>query len=339
MRNFAFYRLPDEETYTETEQLHGEPEELHDICELNGKDGFVLAPFKVSYEYPILLIHKDREAIHKVRTTSYRAPDFRREDVEAERKSYSAAFSTFHRKLAEGSFDKIVLSRMTVISLASPIELEELFLKTCNMYPSMFVALVSTTRSGIWLMATPEILLKGNERCWSTMALAGTMKKGEGRWSDKNRREQKCVADYIRDCLHDFSKDVRVTAPYTSGAADLVHLRSDFTFVPDNPDRVGDLLGELHPTPAVCGLPKYEAQKFIEGNEACSRKYYSGFAGAMSPEMETNLYVSLRCMRIDGNKCELYAGGGLLKESEEHLEWEETEAKMQTMLRLFSKEL
>ena len=77
------------------------------------------------------------------------------------------------------------------------------------------------------------------------------------------------------------------------------------------------------------------ARRFILQHEHHSRKYYSGFVGPISPQGKTHLFVSLRCMNIlqDGI-CELYAGGGLLKESEMEKEWKETEAKMQTIKRV-----
>ena len=75
----------------------------------------------------------------------------------------------------------------------------------------------------------------------------------------------------------------------------------------------------LHPTPAICGLPKAEAWQFIIENEPHSRRYYSGFCGPVSAIEGTRLYVSLRCM---------------LKNSTEEQEWEETRAKMETMLGL-----
>jgi isochorismate synthase len=97
---------------------------------------------------------------------------------------------------------------------------------------------------------------------------------------------------------------------------------------------VGDLLQALHPTPAVCGLPKQETFRFITAHEHVSRQYYSGFMGPLGIAHSTHLYVSLRCMQIHGNEHHLYAGGGLLKDSVEQQEWLETEAKMQTMKKI-----
>ena len=216
----------------------------------------------------------------------------------------------------------------------------------------MFVALVSTPVSGTWLMATPEILLEGGGIEWHTMALAGTMKL-EGRqllfdvpagsrredgcikWSEKNVCEQRIVAKYIAECLGRYSDEMEENGPYTSRAGNIVHLRSDFRFVLRSAESVGCLIDDLHPTPAVCGLPKAETYGFIVKNEHGARKYYSGFAGPWFKSAQSHLYVSLRCMQIEGRWYGLYAGGGLLADSREQQEWDETEAKLETMKGLF----
>ena len=212
------------------------------------------------------------------------------------------------------------------------------------MYPRLFVALVYTPQSGLWLMATPEILLKGEQNQMATMSLAGTQKAEPSKpvadypvegveWSEKNREEQQYVTDYIEDCIKVFSDEYQKKGPYTTMAANLYHLRTDIAFRLHDTGRLGDVLDALYPTPAVCGIPKDEARRFILQHEHQSRKYYSGFVGPISPKGKTHLYVSLRCMNIlDDGSCELYAGGGLLKESEMEKEWKETEAKMQTIL-------
>ena len=137
-----------------------------------------------------------------------------------------------------------------------------------------------------------------------------------------------------RDCS---SHAVNEIGPYTARAGFVKHLRSDFYFDMDAAD-IGKLVNKLHPTPAVCGIPKADTYKFICENEAYDRMYYSGFAGPLNINKEegTHLYVTLRCMQIDGCRCRLYAGGGLLADSEVYDEWLETEAKMDTMRRCLS---
>ena len=95
---------------------------------------------------------------------------------------------------------------------------------------------------------------------------------------------------------------------------------------------LGNVIADLHPTPAVCGMPKALAQDFILREEHLYRAYYSGFTGPLNVWKTTHFFVSLRCMQLLDNRCILYAGGGLLTASNEQSEWNETELKLNTML-------
>lgn len=271
------------------------------------------------------------------------------------RSRYHIDFSNFHSNLLNGEFQKIVLSRCIQEAKGEEQSPLTLFQKACDLYPRMFISLVYTPQSGMWLMATPEILLEGGGNDWHTIALAGTMKlegeslsfdlppsQGETRmtditWTTKNIQEQRYVATYLMECLEHFSDQITEEGPYTARAANLVHLRSDFNFVMEDTQRIGELIRALHPTPAVCGLPKQQTFDFIRRNESQSRQYYSGFSGPLNlssdshEDAQTHLFVSLRCMQILADSYVLYAGGGLLKDSVEEQEWEETEAKLETM--------
>ena len=167
------------------------------------------------------------------------------------------------------------------------------------------------------------------------LALAGTMAITENQesaeWSTKNKEEQALVAEYIRKIVKKHGRKMTENGPYTARAGQLVHLKTDFHFQLKETGFLGDLLKELHPTPAVCGLPKEEAYAFITENEGYDRSYYSGFIGWLDPEGATDIYVNLRCMEIRSHEVKLYAGGGILPSSEVQLEWEETEEKLKTM--------
>ena len=345
MSAYAIYRLPHEDHATMIRQTDGDPVELHSLTELNGKQGFVVAPFEVKPEQPVVLIQGEtKEHFLDRRTEGQNNIDRVTEEHWAAHSGYySIDFANYHSQLENDVFRKIVLARCADEKKPEGLDPMELFYRACEMYPRMFIALVDTPQSGCWLTATPEILLDGSGSDWRTIALAGTMKlegdqlNGEGetlRWSTKNIQEQRIVSTYITECLEQFTGDFREEGPRTMRAANLVHLRSDFTFKLDDHSHIGDLLYALHPTPAVCGLPKREAFQFIIKNEHTPRRYYSGFMGPLMME-DTHLYVSLRCMNIDGDTCHLYAGGGLLKDSTEEQEWAETEAKLETMRRLF----
>ncbi|MDD6552551.1 MAG: chorismate-binding protein [Prevotellaceae bacterium] len=262
---------------------------------------------------------------------------------DGEYSDYAIDYANFHAHLEDGEFQKIVLARRSRVALAPGTDAEALFFRACRLYPRLFIALVEMEDAGTWLMATPEVLLEGDGMEWHTMALAGTMRlegealKTEGEfttWSAKNIQEQRYVATYITQCLEQFTDTFREEGPRTMRAADLVHLRSDFFFTLSDDRHLGDVLNRLHPTPAVCGLPKAATQAFILANEHAPRRYYSGFLGPLNPHEETHLFVSLRCMELHQDHADLYAGGGLITDSRLASEWQETENKLGTMRRV-----
>jgi isochorismate synthase len=92
-----------------------------------------------------------------------------------------------------------------------------------------------------------------------------------------------------------------------------------------------DLVTALHPTHAVCGLPKNTAQQFILENESYLRTNYSGFLGELNMHNSSQLFVNLRCMQIINNCAEIFVGGGITNESVPEKEFEETVSKSQIM--------
>ena len=339
---YALYRLPFADHYV---HIEGVTRTLSNYVQLNDAVGFVVAPFELTSSQPIVVIRPD--VVEECEFDAANGTDGANEAYRTDKpnESYAIDFANFHAQLSQGTFRKIVLARCADESLPPAVTLETLFFRACRLYPRMFVALVSTPQTGVWLTATPEILLDGEACQMRTIALAGTMRlegdqlNGEGEhvsWSTKNIEEQRIVATYIAECLEHFADSFNEEGPRTVRAANLVHLRSDFTFTLPDSRHLGDLIGSLHPTPAVCGLPKRDAFRFIIRNENHPRRYYSGFMGWLEPQGDTHLYVSLRCMNIDGACCHLYAGGGLLRDSVMEQEWLETEAKLETMRRLLS---
>ena len=349
--SYVYFRLPhSDKAFRNT--LDEEPEEFATMGELNGRQGFVIAPFATSEELPVLLLPAKWEELSDTDDDSPLAANLVDADYEEESERYAVDFHNFHGQLLDGTFQKIVLARSSLLTATEQITPLTLFRRACRMYPRMFITLFSTKRSGTWLIATPETLIGGKRGEMHTMALAGTMRlsgdrlgfdvegsaigKDDIHWSTKNIKEQRYVETYITECVEQFTDDFSVDGPYTARAGDLVHLRSDIHFRLADTTRLGDIIARLHPTPAVCGMPKDATRDFILGNESGERGYYSGFSGLLCPDGDTHLFVTLRCMKIEtGSAYRLYAGGGLLKDSTCQSEWEETEAKMNTMRQLF----
>lgn len=301
------------------------------------EEGFVIAPFAADEETPIVLITP--EVIEKKVIDD----DMIMTDVTGETSSepptadYIETFARYREAVSNGTFRKLVLARSKVkehhIDITSEETLLKLFLKACQRYPRLMVMLFSTPITGTWIIATPEVLITNNGDSCCTMALAGTMPYSDGlmEWSQKNRDEQNVVERYVESVITPFSRSVVKDGPATSRAGNLVHLRTEFHFRLKKGCPLGNVVSHLHPTPAVCGVPTNEARQFIIQNEKEPRRYYSGFAGPVGIDGETNLYVSLRCAEIKHDSILLYAGGGIMAESTCESEWHETESKMQTV--------
>lgn len=246
--------------------------------------------------------------------------------------------------IRDKQFQKVVLSRQEIVSLTdNPILI---FKRLLNTYTFAFVYIWYHPKVGLWLGATPETLLKTQGNRFSTMALAGTqIYKGklDVEWNDKEKQEQQFVTDYIVSNLQSSVIKISKSKTETIKAGNLLHLQ---TIIKGTLNFKLSLSGEallksenfklirtLHPTPAVCGLPKNKSKEFILNNENYNREFYTGFLGEINAD-NSELYVNLRCMQLKDNKAILYVGGGITKDSIPENEWEETLNKAQIIKRV-----
>jgi isochorismate synthase len=247
-----------------------------------------------------------------------------------------------------GKMKKVVFSRIKHVKLTTHFSFTEVFERLCEKYPTAFVSIVYLPQlDQVWLGATPETLVSvDKEGIFRTVSLAGTQSAFDASgapisvkkaaWTQKEIEEQALVGRYIISCF----KKIRVReyleeGPRTVVAGNLMHLCSNFlvdTKTINFPELGTVMLELLHPTSAVCGMPKMEALAFIQQHEGYDREFYSGYLGPVNLEGETHLFVNLRCMKIQNNSATLYAGGGITEDSEPEKEWQETEMKCQTML-------
>lgn len=351
--SFSVFRLPTDTTLTLVVQEVGLPDYLQDFPELNGKEGFLIAPFENSDRTPFVLLHpdgvfeKEKEImpyLEKMKSGS--ASIIRAKDellpVDASI-TYQKAFELFQTALRSNVCEKMVLSRTLDKAKPEGFSAGKTFKAACDNYPEAFVYLCHTPMTGTWLGSSPELLLSGEKTRWQTVALAGTIKVTDSEWTrtdlttiwdEKNIREQHIVSNYIGKQLELSNLAYVENGPFTAKAGRLAHLKTEFSFEMDGSSHIGDLLESLHPTPAVCGFPKKTAYRLILKKEGYDRKYYSGFIGPLSMNGKTDLFVNLRCMEIKPDKLTFYAGGGLMPDSNVESEWLETEEKMQTMLSL-----
>ncbi len=236
-------------------------------------------------------------------------------------------------EINNNQFQKVVLSRTEVVRI-DDLDVVNLFLKLITNYQSAFCYCFYHPRVGLWLGATPEQLLQIKNDIFKTVSLAGTQ-KFEGSidviWQGKEIEEQKIVTDFITNNLKNELENIEISKPFTVQAGNLLHLKTTISGNTNIDFNLYKMIKTLHPTPAVCGLPKEIAKKFILENEDYNREFYTGFLGELNQDNKTDLFVNLRCMKISDNLATLFAGCGITKDSNPVKEYIETVNKITTM--------
>lgn len=333
---FVLYCKPNSDTIIGMFQQN---DTLFDVVDFTEK-GFVFASF-------------DGNSVHLIPENESEILAVIREKGEAEALGKRQEFSNesgkidFERIVAKGiqainkqKFKKVVLSRKEIIELEN-FDLVATFKRLVQLYPSTFVYCFYHPQVGTWMGATPEKLVKANVNVFETMALAGTQKdygSEEIVWEKKEREEQQYVTDYIVDQLQEVTMEVSVTKPHSVKAGSIWHLKTDIWGVLNTGFSLKQVINLLHPTPAVCGLPKESSKAFILENENYDRTFYTGFLGELNTSfavdsVSSSLFVNLRCMQIRDAQAHLYMGCGITKDSIPENEWMESVNKSMTMKR------
>ncbi|HZX74857.1 MAG TPA: chorismate-binding protein, partial [Cyclobacteriaceae bacterium] len=249
--------------------------------------------------------------------------------------------------IRQGHAEKIVPSRSMSFELKSNFDVVETFDQLCELYPNAMVSLVSIPDVGTWIGVTPELLVSiDSAKCFKTTALAGTQAYNDSidlrevTWTQKDIEEQALVSRYIINCFKRIRlRDFKEHGPKSFVAGNLIHLKTDFEadIVGTGFSQLGSqMLGLLHPTSAVCGTPLDASKEFLRNFEGFDREFYSGFLGPVNFQNETQLFVNIRCLQLTRQGVILYAGAGVTLDSVPEKEWEETEMKMDTLLRVIT---
>lgn len=304
--------------------------------------GFVFAPFD---EGPIILIPK-RESERWTAQKDNSSEKHFSVSISTKENPAKEHFEQLVQKgihaIEKGFFAKVVLSREEILDVPD-FDIVSVFEKLVEAYPSAFTYCWFHPKIGLWMGATPERLLKSENSKFSTMSLAGTQPfqgLSDVIWDHKEKEEQQLVTDFILDNLKKVTSEIIVSSPYTLKAGNVIHIKTDIEGLINQDSDLKEVVTILHPTPAVCGLPKKVAKEFITDNEGYSRDYYTGFLGELNfqsankAKLKSDLYVNLRCMQIKHKKAHLYVGCGITKESIPEKEWIETVNKSLTMKKI-----
>ena len=226
---------------------------------------------------------------------------------------------------------KLVYSRRKIFTDFNEIDVKESFKNLCQSYPNAFRYIFINGETS-WMGAFSEVLGKFNKEThdFETMSLAGTLPVSES-WSEKEIEEQKPVTTYIKNILNNYSENINESKTYDHISGNNKHLRTDFKakIKPENLDKI---IQELHPTPAVCGIPKEFCKENIQNLEKFPRELYAGYI-KIETEKTVQYFVNLRCSKLYKNAVHLFVGGGITAQSSPEKEWIETELKSEAVLK------
>lgn len=260
----------------------------------------------------------------------------------------SAQFKTSVKsalKLIESQyFSKIVLSQAINVISQSPFSLIDSLNNLRLTYPGCYVFSTSNGKGQHFIGASPERLISIHNNQLVTDALAGSAPRGKTELEDanlgkgllnseKDLREHQVVIDFIVDRLSklginpDFSP-----VPRLLQLSNIQHLWTPIRARIPRDIHLLKILAQLHPTPAVAGVPRDIALQLIRGCESCDRSLYAAPLGWIDRTGNGEFAVGIRSALIDGDRAILYAGAGIVAGSEPEKELAEIQLKLQALL-------
>lgn len=343
---FVSYRIPGNDEVVTWVQSSGKMLFVESIVEVADKAGFVYAPFHRKTDFPVVFFEPehvfiddgfDAAFLSELENGSPLYPEYElAEPAETSREEYFQQAESLISAL-DSQLLKVVLSRVLTLNKPRGFDPGLMFGGLLQSYPEAFCHLINIPGAGCWAGASPEILLRKDEKWVQTVSLAGTQpyrKEKKPLWEAKEIDEQNLVSTHIEGVLEHCGITSYSREPVeTIRAGQLLHLSSRFK-IPANAFTNGfsTFLDEIHPTPAVCGIPAEKALDLILQTEKHNREYYSGYCGPLNFKGTSDLFVNLRCMKILPEKLAVFSGGGLTRGSQPRHEWEETEWKTKTLL-------
>jgi salicylate biosynthesis isochorismate synthase/menaquinone-specific isochorismate synthase len=260
---------------------------------------------------------------------------------------YEAAVARAVERIRAGAFEKIVLAREVAVHAPAAHDAAAVFGVLRAGFDSCYVYCAGRGDAA-FVGASPELLVRREGLRASTVALAGSTRRsadpavdthlGEQLLqSEKDREEQAIVTRRIARALRPLS--VWVAAPDEPAivrVANIQHLATPIRAQLTHPRSAVELAGKLHPTPAVGGEPHAVATPQIPAFEGLDRGWYAGPVGWTDANEDGEFCVALRCALLRGAEARLYAGVGVVRDSDPAAELAETEVKLGALLPVLS---
>ena len=264
------------------------------------------------------------------------------QDLERERDRWRERVERASAMIAAGRLKKIVLSRQLTIDSDFPIDPADVIDTARAARPQCYNFWIRRGASS-FIGSTPELLIRLEGEDLTSGALAGSAARGCGREEDralgdsllhsaKNLEEHAYVVNHVRSALQPVAALGPAEPPRLMRLPEVQHLFSPITGKLRARLSAVELAGLIHPTPAVCGVPRGEAGAILEREEP-HRGWYAGAVGWMGADGAGELAVALRSGLIEGTRMLMCAGSGIVAGSDPEAEFAETETKFNAMLR------
>jgi menaquinone-specific isochorismate synthase len=292
--------------------------------------------------------------VRRLQDVVERTPEIRREDTGnafslreiRPASEWKAMVASTVDKIQHGAFEKVVLARdiqATLDDSSATFDIGAVLQRLRESYPTAYVFAVQRGER-FFVGATPERLVQARDGQIQTMALAGSARRGETEEEDarlgaellqsgKNKNEHEIVVEMVREALENHCTHVHVsTTPQLLKLKNVQHLKTPIVgeLVPGQ--CILDIMADLHPTPAVGGFPRHTALAAIRDVEKLDRGWYAAPLGWIGASGHGEFAVALRSGLIDGGTARLFAGCGIVADSDPQTEFVESCLKFQAML-------
>lgn len=245
--------------------------------------------------------------------------------------------------IRRGELEKVVLAR--AVELDAPEAFEETrALRYFSEHAPGTYQFAFAREGACFLGATPEQLVRVRHKKLKTMSLAGSAPRGATPEQDrefgdallasaKDRNEQEIVVRAMREGLGETCDKLHMSeTPALLKLGSIQHLITRFDGTLANGYSVLDLVERLHPTPAVGGRPRDAALEWLREREGLDRGWYAGAVGWMDQNLEGEFVVAIRSALLRGKQATLFAGCGIVADSDPEREYAESALKLRPML-------
>lgn len=285
-----------------------------------------------------------RDRIHALpELSSASSPGIASRQYVPSREEWRDQIATTTERIDRGDLRKVVLAQSLSVGLRDTPVVTDILARLGESYPSCYRFLFEPATGNAFFGATPENLVRLRGRTIDTEALAGSTGRGETadedewlstrlRESEKNNHEHDIVVEAIRDQLDGLATDIRTGTRTVRKLANVQHLQTPIRATLVEVEHVLSLVEALHPTPAVGGLPPDAALRTIRDTEAFDRGWYAAPVGWIDANGDGTFAVAIRSGVTNDRSATLFAGAGIVPDSDPDEEWDELQLKYRPIL-------